>query len=169
MADATASIERDPGSFRDPSGFVFRRDGIIYRQIDRPYADDWAAVRAAGLLDRLIARGALIAHDEVALELAADPSTAVAVIRPEPLEFISYPYEWTFGQLKDAAPPDARRPASRRSPPGSTLKDASAFNVQFRRGRPMLIDSLSFEPAVRRGTVGGVPPVLRALPRARSR
>ena len=147
MADATASIERDPGSFRDPSGFVFRRDGIIYRQIDRPYADDWAAVRAAGLLDRLIARGALIAHDEVALELAADPSTAVAVIRPEPLAFVSYPYEWTFSQLKDAAllTLDVQREALAA---GFVLKDASAFNVQYHRGRPTLIDSLSFEPAV---------------------
>jgi hypothetical protein len=50
VADATASIERDPGSFRDPSGFVFRRDGIIYRQIGASSIDDWNAFSPVALL-----------------------------------------------------------------------------------------------------------------------
>ena len=140
------ATERDPGSFRDPSGFVFRREGTLYRQIDRPYADEWSALRASGLLDRLIARGALIAHEEVATDLAAEPRTAVAVLRPERVGFISYPYEWTFSELKDAAllTLDVQREALGA---GFVLKDASAYNVQFHRGRPTLIDSLSFERA----------------------
>jgi hypothetical protein len=146
VPDPAPSIERDPGSFRDPSGFVFRRDGTLYRQINRAYADDWTAVRSSGLLDGLIARGALIPHEEVASELAGDPESAIAVIRPERVEFISYPYEWTFSQLKDAAllTLEVQREALGS---GFVLKDASAFNIQFHHGRPTLIDSLSFERA----------------------
>ena len=67
------------------------------------------------------------------------------MLQPEPLPFISYPYEWSFGQLKDAAllTLDLQLLALAR---GFTLRDASAYNVQFRRGRPVFIDTLSFEP-----------------------
>ncbi|MDQ3881341.1 MAG: SAM-dependent methyltransferase [Chloroflexota bacterium] len=68
------------------------------------------------------------------------------MIRPEEVDFVSYPYEWSFGQLKAAAllTLDIQEQALAA---GFTLRDASAFNVQFHRGRPILIDSLSFEPA----------------------
>ena len=77
---------------------------------------------------------------------ALDPAGAHAVIRPEAVRFISYAYEWSFGQLRDAAlltleAQDAALAA------GFTLRDASAYNVQFHGGRPILIDSLSFERA----------------------
>ena len=139
-------LERDPGSFRDPSGFVYRRDGVVLRQVNRAYLEEWLALEASGLMATLVRTKRLIPHEEVALELAAGPGEAVAVIRPEPLEFVSYPYEWTFSQLKDAAllTLDVQDAAMAS---GFTLKDASAFNVQFHRGRPLLIDSLSFERA----------------------
>jgi hypothetical protein len=61
------------------------------------------------------------------------------------VEFVSYPYEWAFGQLKDAAllTLELQERALAR---GFTLRDASAYNVQFVRGRPLFIDTLSFEP-----------------------
>jgi hypothetical protein len=70
----------------------------------------------------------------------------VAVIRPRELEIISYPYEWCFSQLREAAllTLELQR---RALAVGMRLKDASAYNVQFDRGRPILIDSLSFEVA----------------------
>jgi hypothetical protein len=54
---------RDPGSFRDPGGFVYRRDGILYRQIESPAIDDWEAFLASGLAQRLIGEGRLIGHE----------------------------------------------------------------------------------------------------------
>ena len=136
--------ERDPGSFRDPSGFVFRRDGMLYRQVNRTFADDWAAAADAGILERWQADGQLVGHEVADLALAADPEHALTVLRPDPVAFISYPYEWTFGQLKDAAllTLDLQGDAERS---GLTLRDASAYNIQFDRGRPILIDSLSVE------------------------
>jgi len=135
---------RDPGSFRDPSGFVYRRDGVLYRQVNRVFADDWQAAVDAGLLRRWQESGRLVRHERVDISLAADPDRALAVLRPEPVDFVSYPYEWTFGQLKDAAllTLDLQEDAERA---GFTLRDASAYNIQFHRGRPILIDSLSVE------------------------
>jgi len=139
-----AAGERDPGSFRDPSGFVFRRDGVLYRQVNRVFADVWGAAVDAGILQRWQADGRLVSHEVVDVALAADPGQALAVLRPDPIAFISYPYEWTFGQLKDAAllTLDLQEDAERS---GFTLRDASAYNVQFDRGRPILIDTLSLE------------------------
>jgi hypothetical protein len=70
----------------------------------------------------------------------------VAVIRPRELAFISYPYEWCFSHLREAAlvTLDLQARALRR---GMRLRDASAYNIQFDAGRPVLIDTLSFEPA----------------------
>ena len=135
----------DPGSFRDPAGFVFRRDGVLHRQVQPPAAADWEALRSTGLLERLTADGLLVDHEEVSLDAAASPE-AVAVIRPRLIDFISYPYEWCFSQLKDAALLTLEV-QSRALDAGMRLKDASAYNVQLDRGRPILIDSLSFEVA----------------------
>ena len=135
---------RDPGSFRDPSGFVFWRDGRPYRQIQSRFATEWDAFAGSPLERRLIERGRLLPYEPAPLELAQGAG-AHAVIAPERIDFVSYPYEWTFGELKDAAllTLDAELDALA---DGWTLRDASAFNVQFRDGRPVLIDSLSFEP-----------------------
>jgi hypothetical protein len=135
----------DPASFRDPSGFVFRRDGVLYRQIQQSAAADWDAFRSTGLYERLAADGLIVDHTDVGLELAARPDAA-AVIRPRRLDVISYPYEWAFSQLREAAllTLDVQ---SRALDAGMRLRDASAYNVQFDAGRPILIDSLSFEVA----------------------
>ena len=142
---AAGEAERDPGSFRDPSGFVYRRDGRIYRQIDLSFAERFAAVESTGLLRELAADGKVLAYGDVALELAATQSAA-RVIQPAVVPFISYPYEWSFGQLRDAAllTLDLQLAALEK---GLTMRDASAYNIQFLGARPVHIDTLSFEPA----------------------
>jgi SAM-dependent methyltransferase len=135
----------DPASFRDPSGFVFRRDGVLYRQVQPSAAADWEALRSTGFFARLVADRVLIDHEEMSLADAASPG-AVAVIRPRLLDFISYPYEWSFSQLKEAALLTLEI-QSKALDAGMRLKDASAYNVQLDGGRPILIDSLSFEVA----------------------
>jgi hypothetical protein len=141
---STPSVVRDLGSYRDPGGFVYRRDGVLHRQIGPASIDDWEAFVSSGLASRLVAAGRLIAYETAPITERAT-AEARAVIRPEPIDFISYPYEWTFGELKDAAllTLDAQLEVMAS---GWTLKDASAYNVQFRDARPVIIDSLSFEP-----------------------
>lgn len=137
---------RDPASFRDPSGFVYQRDGSIFRQVNTSFADHWDAVVESGLLGRLQSRGMLVHHDIVGRHLAYDPGNAHAVLRPEPIDFVSYPYEWSFSQLRDAAllTLDVQGAATEA---GFTLRDANAYNVQFQHGEPILIDTLSFQEA----------------------
>lgn len=132
------------GSFRDPSGFVYTRDGILYRQVNTCFQQRFEAFLASGLYDELVREGLLVPHERVGLELSAT-SDAHAVIRPERVDFISYPYEWSFSQLQDAASLtlDIQERALAR---GFTLRDSSAYNIQFQGGRPVLIDTLSLEP-----------------------
>ncbi|MCE5327468.1 MAG: class I SAM-dependent methyltransferase [Planctomycetaceae bacterium] len=137
------SSRRHAASFRDPSGFLFAREGVLYRQVNECYRGHYDLLRASGLYDDLVGRGLMLAHDEVAADLADEPP-AYKVLRPRVAEFISYPFEWCFSQLKDAALATLEIQALAVDK-GMTLKDASAYNIAFHRGRPMLIDTLSFE------------------------
>jgi len=148
MAPAGAHAEPgmiDPASFRDPSGYVFRRDGILYRAIQPMASADWTAFEERGLAAELIKDGLLVSHTQIPPDLAPLPGAAF-VIQPLEIALISYPYEWAFSQLREAAllTLEVQR---RALGVGMWLRDASAYNVQFDRGRPILIDSLSFEVA----------------------
>jgi hypothetical protein len=130
-------------SFRDPSGFLFSRDGVLYRQVNRKYEQEYSRLMESGLYEKLVKAGLLIPHIEVD-QLPAESENAFKVIQPERVLFISYPYEWSFGQLKDAAL--ATLSIQKRAlKAGMSLKDASAYNIQFVRGKATLIDTLSFE------------------------
>ena len=135
--------ERLAASFRDPSGFLFSRSGVLYRQINRIYEKDYMQLMNSGLYAKLVKAGLLIPHVEVE-QAPAEGGAAFKVIQPERVPFISYPYEWSFSQLKDAAL--ATLSIQKRAlKHGMSLKDASAFNIQFVHGKPSLIDTLSFE------------------------
>ena len=136
------SNTRLPSSFRDPSGFIFFRYGFIYRQVNSTYKENYDHLIDSGLYQTLIDTGLLIPHDEVDIEYASDK--AYKIIKPEPISFISYPYEWSFSQLRDAALTTLEI-QKRALNFGMSLKDCSVYNIQFRRGRPILIDTLSFE------------------------
>jgi hypothetical protein len=131
------------GSFRDPCGHVFYRDGVVYRRINPVYAEDYRQLIQSGLYDRLAKDGLLIPHEEVTLDL---PQTDrdIRIIRPDMIEQVAYPYEFCFSQLRDAAllTLKVQRIAMEY---GMSLKDSSAYNIQFHNGRPILIDTLSFE------------------------
>ncbi len=130
------------GSFRDPSGFVYESHGVLYRQVNSSYRDDYDALTNSGLLQELFKAELLVAHEEV--EVPPDSREAYKLLRPLRVPFISYPFEWSFGQLRDAALLTLKV-QTRCLARGMSLKDASAYNVQFLNGRPILIDTLSFE------------------------
>jgi len=130
-------------SFRDPSGFLFKHQGHIYRQVNLSYREDYDRSLGSGLYRKLIDSGILIPHEEIEIASPA-PEIVYKIIRPEQLEFISYPYEWSFSQLKDAALVTLTI-ESLAIELGMSLKDASAYNIQFQHGKPVFIDTLSFE------------------------
>lgn len=140
------SLERLGSSFRDPSGFVFHLDGRLYRQVSESYREDYDRLMASGLYQALIADELIIPHDEVDAKILPDrlSSATYKILEPQTVPYISYPYEWCFSQLKDAAflTLQIQKKAMKF---GMSLKDASAYNVQFIGSRAVFIDSLSFE------------------------
>lgn len=139
----TADAERVGASFRDPSGFVFQSDGVVYRQVHTSYRSNYEFLVSSGLYDNLTKQHLLISHTEIDHQLLGNRQT-YKVLRPEQVPFISYPFEWAFSQLKDAAilTVDVQKRCVEK---GMILKDASAYNIAFLEGKPILIDSLSFD------------------------
>lgn len=132
-----------PASFRDPSGFVYAARGNYYRQVNRSYAEDYDLLMSSGLYQKLTDKQLLIPHTEVGDEPEPFPDLYRTLL-PRQLSFISYPYEWSFDQLKDAALLTLRILKIAVSY-GMILKDATPYNVQFQGSSPVFIDTLSFE------------------------
>ncbi|MCC6500209.1 MAG: SAM-dependent methyltransferase [Anaerolineales bacterium] len=143
MTNQKTNSGHNPASFRDPSGFLFSRGGILYRQVNRVYEGEYVKLMGSGLYERLVKAGYLIPHTEVS-QPPLESESSFKIIQPERVPFISYPYEWSFGQLKSAAL--ATLTIQKRALKADmSLKDASAYNIQFVRGKATLIDTLSFE------------------------
>jgi ribosomal protein L11 methylase PrmA len=132
----------NPASFRDPSGFIFTDGDTLYRQVNQRYQPDYDALIKSGLVSTLTEAGLLLGFEET--DHKGLTEDAYKVIRPQCVPFLSYPYEWCFSQLKDAALATLRIEKLALQQ-GMSLKDASAYNIQFVRGEPTLIDTLSFE------------------------
>lgn len=132
-----------PSSFRDPSGFIFEQDGVLYRQINKAYKTNYDYFMESGLCKKLIDDGFLIFHQETS-EIEPVTDECYKIIKPDEIGFISYSYEWCFSELKDAAllTLEIQKIALEH---GMSLKDASAYNIQFHKGKPIFIDTLSFE------------------------
>ncbi|MBI4265892.1 MAG: class I SAM-dependent methyltransferase [Acidobacteria bacterium] len=135
---------RESASYRDPAGFVFHADGRIRRAVTEYGLAPYRAVRATGLIDRLIASGALLPEKEIATELEGQPDVRLVLEHPR-LPFVSYPYEWPFRALRAAAllHLDVQLESL---DAGVMLTDATAYNVQFVGARPVFIDHLAFRP-----------------------
>jgi len=134
--------ESVPSSFRDPSGFLFRRNGQLYRQVNDSYRADYKLLMESGLYQDLTTQGLLVPHVETSEPHMSDGGNLV--IQPETIPFISYAYEWCFSQLQDAAL-STLSVQKKAVEHGMSLKDASAYNIQFRGCCPVMIDTLSFE------------------------
>lgn len=130
-------------SFRDPNGVVFVREGSVYRQVNNAYREDYDHLMTSGLYTALVKQELLIPHEEVDVNNAI-AEDAYKILKPTPIPFISYPYEWCFSQLKDAALMTLKIQKLSLEH-GMTLKDSSAFNIQFLNGKPIFIDTISFE------------------------
>ncbi|MFT6765693.1 MAG: ribosomal protein L11 methylase PrmA [Alteromonas naphthalenivorans] len=131
-------MERVAASFRDPDGFLYWDKEKLYRKINQSYFKDYDFLKKSGLYKILIDQKLLVLHTEISLDHES------RVIAPDLIPFVSYPYEWSFSQLKDAAllTLDIQLKALEH---GMSLKDASVYNVQFKDGKPIFIDTLSFE------------------------
>ena len=138
-------IDQHQSSFKDPHGSIVSVNGEILRVVKTNYRNEFEHLTNSGLLAELLERGLIVTHTEITdrTSLGEFGSDVFKVIKPEKVQ-ITYASEWSFNQLKDAAlcTLQIQMIALRF---GMILKDASAYNIQFRSGRPVLIDTLSFE------------------------
>lgn len=132
-------MKKNFGSFRDPSGYVYEADGKIFRSLAEGYAPDYECFTASGLADHLKQKKWVPDFHESDREIPG----AWKVLEVERLPWISYPYEWCFQQLKEAALLTLKIQLAALAH-GMTLKDASAYNIQLHRGRLVFIDLQSF-------------------------
>lgn len=142
--------EVEQGSFRDRQGRVFYSEGRVFRGLSATAAEAWKRVAASAFFPHYVHEGKVVGTREAAL-----PETLLRELAPhwvlalehDRIPFISYPYEWSFSMLRDAAllQLDLTLAALAED---MILKDASAYNFQWRGSQPVFIDVASFEPWV---------------------
>lgn len=131
-------MSRLAASYRDPSGFIFSEDGVLKRQINPIFFEEYDAVVNADIYNRLSKKGWLIPHQEIHRD------TEKILLLPDQIPLVTYPYEWSFTQYKHAAQLTLRLQMFLLEN-GFSLKDASAFNITFHQGKAIFIDTLSIE------------------------
>ena len=130
----------DPGSFRDPSSRVLIGPDRATRLLNRRAVEAWEKVTATNFIARATEKGLVISSSRI-----DHSSDGTAFITHPLIPFISYPYEWTFHMLKDAALLQLEL-LSDALADDVTIKDATPYNIQFVDGQPIFIDIGSFEP-----------------------
>jgi SAM-dependent methyltransferase len=132
----------DPGSFRDPMSRVFVDDDGVWRGLSKDALADYEALAASAFFKAAMARGDIVGTERV--DDVVLPGEWAAVLRHDRIDVLSYPYEWPFEMLRDAALLQLR--LTREALTDKLLtKDASAYNVQFVGTTPVFIDVGSFE------------------------
>ncbi len=134
---------RHPSSYRDPSGFIFIHAGNYYRQVNQIFKDDFDFFISSGCSENLVQKELIIPH-QVINENLTGLNDQYKTLKPEPVNFISYPYEWSFDMLKDAALLTLTL-VKEAAGYGLMLKDATPYNIQWHGGKLIFIDTLSFE------------------------
>lgn len=137
-------VQADPGSFRDPLSRVYVGDDEVWRGLTDEALADFEAFAATTTYQRAMAAGDLVPTELVRSGDSPVGGTWAAVLRHERIPVVTYPYEWSFAMLRDAAllQLDLARQALAE---GILVKDASSYNVQFAGSRPVFIDLGSFE------------------------
>jgi len=130
----------DPGSFRDPASHVVHDEDRVLRLLDERGLKAWEKLEGSRFFHQAVSDGRLIETTDVSAEY---PDVPAALSHPR-LPLITYPYEWTFRMMKDAALLQLDLLAGALAE-GLTVKDATPFNIQFTKGRPLFIDIGSFE------------------------
>lgn len=139
-------------SFRDPDGYVFRHADRIFRALGSAFVPILNDIEQSGLLTSLVQDGLVVSTTRVdgrlRAELLASHQPASELVEHELLAPITYPYEWSISMLADAGILTLDLQL-RLLTAGLSLKDATAYNVQFRNGKPVFIDLTSIERPAR--------------------
>jgi SAM-dependent methyltransferase len=136
----------EPGSFRDPDSAVFVSGGKVLRGLSGQAASDWERLAGTQFFPRLVGEGRIVGTSvhEGDAPLSPRGQSWAQVLEHERIPVVSYPYEWPFAMLREAALLHLDVLAAALDEDMS-LKDGTAYNVQFVGARPTFIDIGSFE------------------------
>lgn len=134
---------KEGSSFRDPDSSLSFDSSYYYRHISLNYEKHYIHFIESGLKDRLLQEGFILPFVEI-IDDSPEGGISSRVLRTDILPFVSYPYEWSFSQFKEAAILTLKINQLALEY-GMILKDASMFNVQFIGCKPIFIDLASFE------------------------
>jgi len=137
------TVIHHPSSYRDPSGFIFEKNDVLYRQVNTTFKEHFDHFIQSGCYDQLVKKDLLIKHENIEENITGSAGY-YKTIRPERIEFISYPYEWSFDMLKEAALLTLQL-IKEGLQYGMILKDATPYNIQWHKGKFIFMDTLSFE------------------------
>jgi SAM-dependent methyltransferase len=150
MPETTMTATLEQGSFRDRDGRVFYGPDGVYRGLSVQALAEWERLSSKKFYARFTEAGKLVGTERVddataarILPAAENAESWAAVLKHETIPFISYPYEWCFGMLKDAALLQLELTGAALAA-DMTLKDATPYNVQWRGASPVFIDLPSF-------------------------
>lgn len=146
QSDLPASIQYEPGSFKDPDGRVFHLGDTVYRSLSEPALERMRSLDERGHLAALVEAGLMVPTRLISSRDAGIDSEYVGatILEHDRIEVISYSYEWPFALLRDAAIVTLEV-IERCLAFGCILKDATPYNIALYKGRPVLIDVLSID------------------------
>ena len=141
----------ESGSFRDRTSRVFYQDGAVLRGLNTHAAQEWVILKAKPFFHQFMTEGKIVRTEQVTpTDVSPSPYAGQwgeqwpIVLKHQTIPFISYPYEWPFSMLQDAALLTLDLQAAALTA-DMTLKDATPFNIQWSGGQPVFIDIPSFE------------------------
>jgi len=136
----------DEGSFRDPDARVAYINNSVYRIVYPNGFKKFDFIKR--ILENKSIAEYLIDTEEVSQQevelLELDIDTNVKVFKHKKVDFISYPYEWSFHRLKDAALHHLNLHINLLKN-DATLIDAYSYNIQFNNYSPIFIDLMSIK------------------------
>jgi len=151
-AELAEGVQPESGSFRDPSGQVYIVGGRVIRGVNETTASELAQLLEEGFFKKAISSGEVVRTQEI--EAPEVPVSSSFSDQPwarffdhQPISMVTYPYEWTFSMLQDAAALQLKL-VEVSLENGWTLKDATPYNIQFEGSKPVFIDVASFQPWV---------------------
>ena len=133
----------EKGSFRDPAGKIYYKDNRVFRKLSVEGVKRFQELKDSDIITLSIKEGFLIGTKEIHDQII-EKSNLELILEHDKIPYVSYPYEWSFSQLKDAAIFHLNFHLFLLKN-NATLIDASAYNVQFIGSELKFIDVLSIQ------------------------
>ena len=136
----------DDGSYRDPDARVAYFNDSVYRIVYPSGFKKFDLIKKIlqnKSIEKYLVETEEVNHEELRL-LELGNNKNVRVFKHKKIDYISYPYEWSFHRLKDAALHHLNLHINLLKN-DATLIDAYSYNIQFNNHSPIFIDLTSIK------------------------